>query len=473
MNMPRARFALAGALCAATVCAAPATSELELAECAVAGAEEHGLCGRLAVPENWEHPGKRRIELNVLVIPAVKPTGRAPLFDLPGGPGMAATAGADFYFKDGQAYRQDRDVVLVDQRGTGGSAPLRCAALESAPPEARMYPPEDVRRCREELAAGHDLTQYTTADAVRDIEAVRQALGAARIDLFGMSYGTKLAQAYIRAYPERVHAAAFIGTVPIDLRTPLDHAAHAENTLRSLFADCAGVPDCAASYPALAAEWQAVLSRFDAAPVAMKVGGTSLEVSRGPFTEALRATMTTEAGQRRIPALVHAAAQGDFAPFVEAVGPGGSSPIAEGLYLSVECSESAPRIAASAIPAATSGTFLGRYRVDEQLGACRDWPRRDFPEEFFAAVQSPVPVLFIAGRRDHVAPLRYAESVARGFPNSRIVAVEGMGHFPLAMSNLECLDEIMLAFYESADPASVDAGCVASMKAPPFAPPAR
>ena len=157
---------------------------------------------------------------------------------------------------------------------------------------------------------------------------------------------------------------------------------------------------------------------------------------------------------------MHAAARGDFEPFVAAVGPGGSSPIAEGLYLSVECSESAPRIPATAPGPATEGTFLGRYRIDEQLGACREWPRRDIPESFFEPARSDVPVLFIAGRRDHVAPLRYAASVARGFPNSRIVEVEGMAHFPLAMSNLECLDAITLAFDPVADPEAVDTASV-------------
>ena len=150
------------------------------------------------------------------------------------------------------------------------------------------------------------------------------------------------------------------------------------------------------------------------------------------------------------------------------MGPGGSSRIAEGLYLSVECSEGASRIAEADIPPVTENTFLGRYRVDEQLGACKAWPQRAIPESFFAPVRSDVPVLFLAGGRDHVAPLRYTQAVAAGFPRARVVVVEEMPHFAVAMSGMECLDAMLLAFYASGDASAVDTTCVATMKAPPF-----
>lgn len=462
-------LAAAGGLWVLAGCAGPDAAKLEFSECAVAGVAGAARCGTLDVPENWEQPGTRRVALSVMVVPALEPDGSAPLFDLAGGPGVAATTGAEYYLEDGRAMRQHRDVVLVDQRGTGASTPLRCPALESVSPLARMYAPEAVAQCRQELERHHDLAQFTTAAAARDLEAVRIALGAERIDLFGLSYGTKLAQAYVRAYPGRVRAAAFLGTVPMDLRTPLEHASSAERALRAIFADCATDAACAAAYPRLPDDWNAVLARFDAGPVSLPVGEAELLVERGPFAESLRASMTTDAGQRRIPGIIHAAAKGDFTPFLDAVAPGGGPPmIAEGLYLTIECSESAPRIAESAIPAATAGTFLGRYRIDEQLGACRAWPLREIDESFFAPVRSDVPALFIAGGRDHVAPLRYTEAVASGFPNSRVVVVEEMPHFPIAMSNLGCLDAMLLAFYAVGDAAAVDTACAATMKAPPF-----
>jgi hypothetical protein len=174
---------------AASLPAAP----LDLRPCRVDGVAEELRCAELSVPEDWAKPGGRRIALHIVVVPALRPDpSLAPLFDLDGGPGMNVTQAAPFYATDGKAYRERRAVVLVDQRGTGRSSPLRCPQIEGASPLERMYPPEAVRRCREALTAQADLAQYTTAAAARDLDAVREALGAPRIDLSAISYGTRL-----------------------------------------------------------------------------------------------------------------------------------------------------------------------------------------------------------------------------------------------------------------------------------------
>lgn len=444
-------------------------SKLTLSECAIDGSEVKALCGTLDVPENWSRPGARAIALNVVIVPAIdrKPNA-APLFDLAGGPGLAASTSAGFYADVGAMYRQDRDVVLVDQRGTGKSAPLRCPDLENVSPLERMYPPEAVERCREVLAPSHNLTQYTTIAAAKDLDAVRKAIGAKQIDIAALSYGTKLAQAYMRAFPARVRSAVLIGTTPMDVRLPLHHARNAEDALRLIFADCAADDACNAAYPSLPEEWNAVLARFNAGPIPMATKKGAIHVERGPFAEAFRARLTTESGQRDAPRLIHAAAGGDFGPFLEAVGPGGSSPFAEGLYLSVECGEGAARIKPADIAPAVAGTFLGRYRVDEQTGACGLWPSSDLPEDFFAPVASDVPTLFVVGGRDHVTRPSYARDVAKGFSQSRIVRIEEMAHAPTDILNIECLDAMMTSFYAAADTQAVDDSCVAGMKAPPF-----
>lgn len=164
------------------------THALELRPCAGAGMTEF-RCGMLQVPENHEVQGGRLIALNVLVMSARDGAQRAPLFSLEGGPGMAATNGVGYFATEGRMHWQDRDVVLVDQRGTGRSAPLRCPALEARHRLQRMYPPDAVRACRDALAPEHDLTQYTTIATARDLDAVRQALGYDTIDFMGMGSG--------------------------------------------------------------------------------------------------------------------------------------------------------------------------------------------------------------------------------------------------------------------------------------------
>lgn len=446
--------------------AAPA---LTLEDCAVDGLDANAKCGTLEVPEDWSKPEGRKIALNILVAPAIEPAGEAPLFDLAGGPGVASTNGAPFYFTDGAAARATRDVVMVDQRGTGASAALRCPALEQSSPLARMYPPQDVADCRDALSRDHDLAQYTTLAAARDIDAVRAALGAETIDLFGLSYGTKLAQAYIREYPARVRSAVFMGAAPMDLKPPLFHARNAENTLNLIFADCAADRTCAAAYPDLAANWRAVSARFDAGPITMATPDGAMAVARGPFMETFRAQLSTEAGQRRAPQFIEAAARGDFTPVVAAATSGPRGFIAEGLYLAVECAEGTALIDPEEIEAATAETFLGRYRVDEQIAACADWPMASVATEFAEPVNSDVPALFLAGGRDHVTPPADAERVASGFSNARVILIEDMGHVPEAISEIGCLDAMINDFYENPDPAALDANCVKDMKAPPFA----
>jgi pimeloyl-ACP methyl ester carboxylesterase len=462
-------FALVAIAGAATACGGPVGEpKFALAECEIAGAKEKARCGMLEVPENWDKPNGRKISLNIVVVPAIEPTGLSPLFDLAGGPGVAATVGADYFLTDGSANRAKRDVVLVDQRGTGGSAPLRCPELENASPLTRMYPLELVRACRKTLAESHDLSQYTTLASVRDLDAVRQAIGANTIDLFGLSYGAKLAQAYIRAHPDRVRSAMMMGVPPTDLKAPLHHARNAEKTLRRIFADCAADAACAAAYPALEAKWSAVGDLFGAVPVTMSTPDGEIAVERGPFMEAFRSLLGSESGQRRVPRLIYAAAAGDFKPFVDAAANGPRGFIAEGLYLSIECAEGAPLIDPDEIEAATARSFLGRYRVDEQLAACKEWGTPAAPAAFAEPVVSATPVFLLAGGRDHVTPREFAERVARGFSNHRLIVVEEMAHNADAISSIACIDRMAQDFDADADPAAIDASCTVEMKAPPF-----
>ena len=218
-------FAIALTACASDprrlASAAPAFSQRP---CAAELPAKDVFCGTVSVPENYADAGGRKIALNVVVFPALVPgSEKAAQFDLEGGPGFAVTDSASFYASDGAAYRQSRDVVLFDMRGTGGSNPLRCSALEAhakAQPSAPLYPPDLVAECARQLSAVADLRQYTTAAAARDVDAVRQALGYRRIDLNALSYGTTLALRYIADYPQRVRSAVLTGTAPADKTPP-------------------------------------------------------------------------------------------------------------------------------------------------------------------------------------------------------------------------------------------------------------
>jgi pimeloyl-ACP methyl ester carboxylesterase len=445
---------------------------LALAACTGPGMEAF-RCGSLTVPENPDAPDARTITLNVLVLPAREPApGRVPLYSLAGGPGLPATDDVMFFATEGRQNWQHRDVVLVDQRGTGRSSPLRCPALESRHALQTMYPPALVRACRESLAAAHDLDRYGTADAVRDLEAVRQALGHERIDLVGLSYGTRLAQAYAHRHPQQVRAMALLGAVPDGRRIPLDHAANGQAVLDAVFADCAADAACAAAYPDLPGKLSSVLGRLEREPVTVEFARgdqrETITIERGPFGEALRSLLLSTPGQRALPSLVQAMAAGDFQPFLAAVlGNGGVPSGAEGLYLSLTCGEDTDRIAPEEIDAATAGTFLGRYRIDEQRTACREW-RAAAPAPRPDGAMPDVPVLLLAGDRDYVTPRAWADEVAARFPRARVVPIAKLGHFPIGLDGMACYDELIDAFFQAGRADTLDVACVARMTPPPF-----
>src|SRR5262245_28028122 len=212
----------------------------KLKQCRVAGVGEELLCGKLTVFENRETRTSRTVDLNIVVLPALDQKHKAePLFSLAGGPGEAATGSADFYAGPGKEYRRRHDVVLVDQRGTGQSNRLSIRR-EKTPQHylGERYPVDYVREMRQALEASEDLTQYTTSIAMDDLDDVRAWLGYDKINLFGLSYGTRAALVYMRQHPEHVRSAILIGVAPTDLKMPLRHSESAARAMDLLLGEC-------------------------------------------------------------------------------------------------------------------------------------------------------------------------------------------------------------------------------------------
>lgn len=221
--------------------------------CTTARLAARAKCGSVTVPEDRSRPSGRKIELNVIVIPAEKPgRDRRALFDLDGGPGLADTKNADFYLTDGAAYSATRDVVSFDQRGTGGSNPLDCPEFDAVDRALQpMFPVAAVRPCRKRLEQSADLTHYATEDAVADIDAVRTALGYRKIDIFALSYGTTLALRYIDEHGASVRSAVLLSAVPPSAMPPRHHATAAQAALEEILLDCGDDAACRARFPRL------------------------------------------------------------------------------------------------------------------------------------------------------------------------------------------------------------------------------
>lgn len=263
-----------------------------------------------------------------------------------------------------------------------------------------------------------------------------------------------------------------VGALADDKKLPLWHARNAQSVLDKLFDQCASDPACHAAFPALRQEWGAWVLRLQSAPVVTSavVGGHERPITlrAGPFAEAFRGLLYSAGDQIHVPSLVHGISQGSFAPFFDRVlGKGGN--ISAGLYLSITCSEDTPRITPDERDSATAGTFLGTYRIDEQAGACRVWNVPRAPDAKWAAPHPDVPVLLVAGTMDAVTAPAWAREIASLLPRSRVIEIPGLGHFPDSLDHMECLDEMLAAFYQGAQPDRVDTECVKRMSRGGFA----
>jgi pimeloyl-ACP methyl ester carboxylesterase len=448
-----------------------------LKPCRLPGIDEKLLCGQLTIFENRQTRVGRTIELSVVVLPAFnQKTKMEPLFDLAGGPGAASTEGARFYAQQGKEYRRRRDVVLVDQRGTGKSNPLSIPR-EKTPQHylTEMYPVDYVKRLRQTLERRADLTQYTTSIAMDDLDDVRAWLGYDRINLIGTSYGTRAALVYMRQHPERVRTATLIGVAPTYLKMPTYHAQAGARAMDLLLRQCEQDAQCQAAFPQIRNDWANVLAQLERQPARVnysspdKSGPVMLEIQHGVFAEKIRTWMYGREQASRIPLIIHQAAHGDFAPFLrEAIGPSIPDFIADGMYLSVTCAEDIPFINQEEAAKLNAGNPFGNYRIFQQTRACSMWPQGKIPADFREPVSSNIPVLIFSGNMDPVTPPQRGEEVARYLPNSRHVIIPQAGHSVEGLTEPECVDQIIMEFMEKGDAKQLDVSCVERMVPPRF-----
>lgn len=418
-------------------------------------------CGNVEVPENRADPMGRRIPLNVILLRATSPAPHLPpLFDIEGGPGLAVTKNVSFYLVDGAAYRNRRDIVMIDQRGTGRSKPLSCVELGS--PETAylpLYSSKAVARCRRALEKDSDLTHFLTQDAVADLDSVRAALGYRTIDLQALSYGTTVALRYLATYPDRVRAAVLLGVAPPSLMPPRRHAPAADRALRLLFAECVADTACTKAFQP-DVELDEALRRLPALK-----GAPSREV----FLEKIRSLLYQPMTARQVPWVIHRAASGDLSPFYEVTRPTGQSPYFDGMFLSVICSESMALMDFEKAAAASRETRFGDYRLQRQRDACSAWTTGQVKPDFLAPVTAPAAVLLISGGLDPVTPPELAQDVADSLRNARHVIIPKSGHVFDGLSGVDtCFDPLVVRFLDTADLKTLDPGCLAKMRPPPF-----
>ncbi len=433
-------------------------------------------CGSLEVPEDPARPDGRAIALNIAVVPAISRTPAPdPLFLLAGGPGQAATEAFVPVLAALRQANQTRDLVLVDQRGTGGSHPLHCP-LDNDDPALAAAEPEDpaFRAWLADCLAGLDADPrlYTTAVAAGDLDAVRAALGYERINLLGVSYGTRAALTYLRLFPERVRALVLDGVVPPDMAIGAAMAGDGQRALDMAFAACEADPACAEAFPDVRAGFDALLAAladeprtvalddpFTGEPAEVRLtrdlaASTVFNLSYSPETTAL------------LPLLIHTAQrEGDLRPLAAQsliVSRDAAEAIALGMRNAVLCAEDVPFYPDT--PGEGPG-YLGDMMRRVFSASCDVWPAAAPDPTAREPVRSPVPALLLSGERDPVTPPAYGEAVAAGLPNSLHIVAPGQGHNVFYRG---CLPGIIADFLAEGDAAGLSVACVRRLVAPPF-----
>jgi pimeloyl-ACP methyl ester carboxylesterase len=434
-------------------------------------------CATLRVPENPAVPNARTIELHVARVRAINRRKQLdPLFVIAGGPGMAAT---DFYAAVAPAFariRRDRDIVLVDQRGTGRSNALTCELDEEALLLATAAVlAAETARCLATLATRANVAFYTTSLAVQDLERVREMLGYERLNLYGVSYGTRVAQHYARRHPERARTLILDGVVPPQMILGPSMALDAERALGRILARCANDPGCRDRFGDPARAYRSLRLRLDEKPVHVELEHPgsgepwTMQFTALHLATVLRLSSYASDQAALLPLLLHAATQENFEPLAAQfamLSESLANLLAFGMNASVVCAEDVPFYDSVEIDRERLGeTYMGTEQVDALVEVCRIWPRGPMDSDLHAPLESDAPALLLSGTDDPVTPPLYAEQARAGFADHVNLVLEAQGHGQLIAP---CLDRVMAEFVAAGTTRELDVQCVRAVKPTPF-----
>jgi pimeloyl-ACP methyl ester carboxylesterase len=424
-------------------------------------------CGSLTVSEDPSNPQSAQIELSIAVVEAISRSPEPdPLFILVGGPGQSALETFPAISPTLFNIHEARDIVLVDQRGTGSSNPLRCLdpedeTLETLDEEqviARM------KQCPEKLDA--DLRFYTTDIAMQDLERVRSTLVYESINLYGVSYGTRAALVYLKMYPARVRSAVLDAVVDPAFVLYQDVAQDGGQSLELFFKRCEADTACNSTYPRLRSEFEALLGALEEKPVELTipdpVSGKPLQVTitETKFANIIFNTLYAPDLVAMLPLAIHQAySEDNYAPLITQAYLLNAG-IYDGMFYAVACSEDAPLVTGAANP----GSIFGSSAQDF-VEVCAAWPRGEPAQVVREPVVSDAPVLMLSGEADPITPPWHADQLTGSLSNSLHLIFAGMGH---GNAGSDCTRRIIDSFIETGSISGLDTSCVQNVEPPPF-----
>lgn len=453
-----------------TALSLPLWAQAQTKPCRIDSFPQEVKCGQVQRPLDPAKPNGKKIDVHYVVLPS-QDRNKLPdaVFLLAGGPGQSAVAAAGFGDTVLGKLNRRRDLVFVDQRGTGKSAPLRCPELEESnkilDKEATLKLIQSCQQNLQKLPYG-DLQFFSTSIAVQDLEAVRLAQNYGPINLVGASYGTRVGLEFLRQFPQSVRRLVIDGVVPPDLSLL---ASDAKPALEGIFADCLKNTRCNTAYPDLAGSWKRLLAstprQFTFTHPRL---GTSMnaQIGRDDLISMVFKGLYSPSTTGVLPYAITQAEKGKLDPLLtmsgsfNQAGPGG---LVMGMHYSVWCGEAYanPRAAAG------KGDEFAEVMGDMYDKICAKWPRAEIPKEFFTTPNTKSPVLLLSGGIDPVTPTRNGDQIAKALGNkARHISIENAGHGLLMQGCVREVVDKFLAAKTDEDALKVDATCVRQIPRP-------
>jgi pimeloyl-ACP methyl ester carboxylesterase len=457
-----------------------ASQSLRVRPCKVQG--QPARCGTLMVPENRLTGRGRMIPIRFVVIPAYGP-GRAPdpVVYFAGGPGGSAVGDISSVRSELGTLNQHRDLVFIDQRGTGGSNLLRCP-----PPPAARASRAQIRRgiqsCLASLRRKADMRFYTSAMAARDTAQVLSALGYGKVNLFGGSYGATAAQVFQLMFPAKVRTMTLLGgtllNIPLFERFPQN----SQHALDVVLARCDHDRACHRAFPRLAAEWAGLRALLAVHPVTIPAAssptGTAIRIDDTVLAGGVHQMLLAATTAVYVPLLIHSAyaAHGRTAALRAVIGhlyssrllPTGGGESAIGYP--IRCAEPWARFQLRHI--ADPASYYYPASVQEAQwwrSACTFIPTLGAAASYAPQRPSLVPVLMINGTADPQDPPANMAGARNIWPDSRQVAEPVQAHMIDLYVWWQCDSRLVQAFVTHASAARLDTRCLAQVARPTFA----
>ncbi|EGT3628339.1 alpha/beta fold hydrolase [Morganella morganii] len=432
--------------------------------CYVEGVSDRLNCGFVTVPENPNKPDGKQIQVHYVVLPAVKNANHEEaLLAIAGGPGQSAIENAAGFDAMLSKVRQQRDILLIDQRGTGRSNLLTCNEGAQSPlsfNDDNADTKAETQKCLAKIDA--DVTQYGSLNAIKDFEAVRQHLGYKKLHVYGISYGTRMAQLYMRLYPAHLATVTLDGIVPMQ-QSVLEIGASIDRGFDLLFKDCQETTACHTQFPELKAEFDQVAASLAKAPVMENVYDpvtgekTMLTMTRGKFYGSIRMALYQANVRALVPHAIHQAAKHNFQPILGLYSLTiDNAGMAMGMHASVVCGEDMHRIT-PAMREQAQHSFMGKTMLEGLEATCEVWKVPAVDDSFSEPISSDIPTLLLSGEIDPATPPSWGELAMEKLTNAKHFVAPYATH---GVAYQSCANNLIADLVRSGSVKDLDGECL-------------